>query len=126
MTNQEAVQLAQRVFTPNARQQPIELVRGQGVHVWDAEGRRYLDMIGGVAVTILGHSHPALIEALHTQADLLWHSSNLFYNQPSLNLAERLCQLSFAKRVFFCNSGTEANEAAFKTARRYHWARGDR
>jgi acetylornithine/N-succinyldiaminopimelate aminotransferase len=125
MTNAEAVLLAQRVFTPNAKQQPIALVRGRGVHVWDADGRRYLDMIGGIAVTPLGHGHPAVAEALSAQADRIWHASNVFFNEPALRLAERLCDLSFAERVFLCNSGTEANEAALKVARRYHHLRED-
>jgi acetylornithine/N-succinyldiaminopimelate aminotransferase len=125
MTNAEAVSLGQRVFTPNSKQQPVALVRGKGVHVWDADGRRYLDMIGGIAVTPLGHGHPAVVEALRAQADRIWHTSNVFYNEPALRLAERLCELSFAERAFLCNSGTEANEAALKVARRYHHLRGD-
>ncbi len=125
MTNAEAASLAGRVLTPNSKQQPIVLVRGKGVHVWDGDGRRYLDMIGGIAVTPLGHGHPAVKEALFAQAERIWHTSNVFYNEPALRLAERLCALSFAERAFLCNSGTEANEAAIKVARRYHHARGD-
>jgi acetylornithine/N-succinyldiaminopimelate aminotransferase len=122
MTNREAVELGQRVLTPNYRQQPIELVRGLGVHVWDAEGRRYLDMLGGIATCALGHCHPEVVAALKRQADLLWHVSNVFYSEPSLRLAEQITRVSFGKRVFFCNSGAEANEAALKLARRFHFS----
>jgi acetylornithine/N-succinyldiaminopimelate aminotransferase len=125
MTNAEAVALGQNVLTPNSKQQPVVLVRGKGIHVWDGDGRRYLDMIGGIAVTPLGHGHPAVTEALREQSERIWHTSNVFYNEPALRLAEKLRELSFARRVFLCNSGTEANEAALKIARRYHHLRGD-
>lgn len=94
-------------------------VRGKGSRVWDQEGREYVDFTGGIAVNVLGHSHPALIEALNTQANKLWHVSNLFTNEPALELAKKLTQATFADRAFFCNSGAEANEAALKLARRY-------
>jgi acetylornithine/N-succinyldiaminopimelate aminotransferase len=123
MTNLDAVALGKRVFTPNYRQQPTDLVRGLGVYVWDVEGRRYLDMLGGIATCALGHCHPEVVAALKRQADQIWHVSNVFYSEPSLRLAEELCRLSFGKRVFFCNSGAEANEAALKLARRFHFSR---
>lgn len=101
--------------------QPAEIipVRGQGSRLWDQQGREYLDFAGGIAVTVLGHAHPKLIAALTEQAGRLWHLSNVMTNEPALRLAQRLVELSFAEKVFFCNSGAEANEAAFKLARRW-------
>ncbi|MFP6610085.1 MAG: acetylornithine transaminase [Deltaproteobacteria bacterium] len=97
---------------------PVALVRGEGCRVWDEDGRSYLDMMAGIAVSALGHAHPGLVRAISEQAATLLHTSNLFYNEPSARLAEQLVNRSFASRVFFCNSGTEANEAAIKMARR--------
>jgi acetylornithine/N-succinyldiaminopimelate aminotransferase len=94
-------------------------VRGEGSRVWDQDGRMYIDFAAGVAVTSLGHCHPALIRALTDQATTIWHVSNWFTNEPALRLARRLVDHTFAERVFFCNSGAEANEAALKLARRY-------
>jgi len=97
------------------------LVRGQGVEVWDADGKRYLDGLGGIAVNSLGHAHPALVAAVGNQIGTLGHISNFFASQPQVDLAEKLLEISHApagSRVFFTNSGTEANEAAFKMARR--------
>lgn len=116
---------AGRVFTPNYRPAPIVLERGEGVFVYDRSGRRYLDLVGGIAVSALGHNHPRLVEALTRQAARLIHTSNLYYNRPSIELAERLVELSFGDRVFFCNSGAEANEACIKLARRHAYARGE-
>jgi len=93
-------------------------VRGQGSRVWDQEGRDYIDFGGGIAVTSLGHAHPALIAALTEQAGKIWHLSNIYTNEPALRLADRLVRNTFAERVFFANSGAEANEAALKLARR--------
>ena len=94
-------------------------VRGEGSRVWDQNGRMYIDFAAGVAVTSLGHCHPAMIRALTDQACTLWHTSNWFTSEPALRLAQRLVDHTFAERVFFCNSGAEANEAALKLARRY-------
>jgi succinylornithine transaminase family protein len=94
-------------------------VRGEGSRVWDQDGRMYIDFAGGVAVTALGHCHPAMIKALTDQACTIWHVSNWFTNEPALRLAKRLVDHTFADRAFFCNSGAEANEAALKLARRY-------
>ena len=94
-------------------------VRGEGSRVWDQHGRMYIDLASGVAVTALGHCHPAMVRALEAQARTLWHVSNWFTNEPALRLAKRLTDATFAERVFFCNSGAEANEAALKLARRY-------
>ncbi|QLF94912.1 aspartate aminotransferase family protein [Pseudomonas sp. ABC1] len=94
-------------------------VRGEGSRVWDQSGRELIDLSGGIAVNSLGHAHPKLIEALTEQAGKLWHISNIFTNEPALRLARKLVDATFADRVFFSNSGAEANEAAFKLARRY-------
>lgn len=94
-------------------------VKGKGSRVWDTAGKEYVDFAGGIAVTALGHCHPALVEALKTQGETLWHTSNVFTNEPALKLARKLIDATFAERVVFMNSGTEANETAFKLARYY-------
>ncbi len=94
-------------------------VKGKGSRVWDQQGKEYIDFSGGIAVTALGHCHPALVEALKQQGETLWHTSNVFTNEPALRLATKLIAATFADRVFFANSGAEANEAAFKLARHY-------
>ncbi|MFC3393981.1 bifunctional acetylornithine/succinyldiaminopimelate transaminase [Brenneria rubrifaciens] len=94
-------------------------VKGKGSRVWDQQGREYIDFSGGIAVTALGHCHPALVAALKQQGEQLWHTSNVFTNEPALRLASKLINATFADRVFFVNSGAEANEAAFKLARHY-------
>lgn len=93
-------------------------VRGAGSRVWDQSGRELIDLAGGIAVNVLGHCHPALVGALTEQANTMWHISNIFTNEPALRLAKKLVNATFAERVFFCNSGAEANEAALKLARR--------
>jgi acetylornithine/N-succinyldiaminopimelate aminotransferase len=107
------------VMMPTYGPLPLLPVRAKGCDVEDSEGRHYLDLAGGIAVNALGHCHPALIAALTEQANKLWHLSNVFTNEPALELAERLIELTFAERVFFANSGAEANEAALKLARRF-------
>ena len=97
---------------------PVEIVRGEGPWVWDDGGTRYLDLLCGISVTNLGHCHPAVVEAIRDQAGRLMHVSNLFYTEPAMRLAERLSTSSLGGKVFFCNSGAEANEAAIKLARR--------
>jgi len=94
-------------------------VKGSGSRVWDQHNNDYIDFAGGIAVTALGHCHPALIDALNKQSQKLWHTSNVFTNEPALRLASKLIDATFADRVFFANSGAEANEAAFKLARHY-------
>ncbi len=94
-------------------------VKGKGSRVWDQQGKEYIDFSGGIAVTALGHCHPALVAALKEQGETLWHTSNVFTNEPALRLATKLINATFAERVFFANSGAEANEAAFKLARHY-------
>jgi acetylornithine aminotransferase len=98
---------------------PITLVRGKGCRVWDEGGKEYLDFVGGIAVCALGHSAPLVSRALEEQSEILVHVSNLYYTRPQTELAQILVENSFADRVFFCNSGAEANEAAIKLARRY-------
>ena len=100
-------------------------VRGEGVNLYTDDGEKYLDFIAGIAVTSLGHSHPALVETLKTQAEQLWHTSNMFRVAGAEDLSRKICDRTFADRVFFTNSGTEAVEAALKTARKYHWSKGD-
>ncbi|ADC56287.1 bifunctional acetylornithine/succinyldiaminopimelate transaminase [Klebsiella variicola] len=94
-------------------------VKGKGSRVWDQQGKEYVDFAGGIAVTALGHCHPALVAALHEQGETLWHTSNVFTNEPALRLGCKLVEATFAERVVFMNSGTEANETAFKLARHY-------
>src|SRR3954462_6913383 len=108
-----------QVMVPCFAPAPFIPVRGEGSRIWDQAGRMYIDFASGVAVTSLGHAHPAMIRALDEQARKLWHVSNWFTNEPALRLAQRLIDATFAERVFFCNSGAEANEAALKLARRY-------
>jgi len=98
---------------------PVVIVRGEGARVWDIDGREYLDFVAGIAVCNLGHCHPRVVEALREQAGKLLHVSNLYYTQPQVELAQRICQHSFGTKVFFCNSGAEADEAAIKLARKY-------
>jgi acetylornithine/N-succinyldiaminopimelate aminotransferase len=109
---------------PTYPPRPVAFVRGEGVYLYDDAGNRYLDLVAGVAVVALGHCHPAPIEAFARQAATLGHVSNLYWNEPAVALAERLTTLSGLDRVFFCNSGAEANEAAIKLARRRGRARG--
>ncbi|MDS4022190.1 MAG: aspartate aminotransferase family protein [Candidatus Competibacter sp.] len=112
-------ELFDEFMVPNYAPAAIIPVRGEGSRLWDQEGREYIDFAGGIAVTGLGHAHPKLVAALTEQARKLWHVSNVLTNEPALELARRLCELTFAQRVFFANSGAEANEAALKLARKY-------
>jgi acetylornithine/N-succinyldiaminopimelate aminotransferase len=107
-----------QVMVPNYAPAAFIPVRGLGSRVWDQAGRELVDFSGGIAVNVLGHCHPALVGALTVQGNQLWHVSNVFTNEPALRLARKLVDATFAERVFFCNSGAEANEAAFKLARR--------
>ena len=105
-------------MVPNYAPAAFVPVRGEASRVWDQEGKEYIDFAGGIAVNSLGHCHPALVGALTAQANKLWHVSNVFTNEPALELAQKLVAATFAEKVFFCNSGAEANEAALKLARR--------
>ena len=125
MTTQELIAAAGKYLANTYARFPIVLVRGQGVRLWDSEGKEYLDFVGGIAVDALGHCHPRMVEAVRAQADTLFHVSNLYHIEPQIRLGKLLCELSFADRAFFCNSGAEANEAAIKLARKYakdHWS----
>ena len=106
-------------MVPNYAPLAFVPVRGEGARVWDQEGRERIDLTGGIAVTSLGHCHPALVRALQEQSERLWHVSNIYTNEPALRLAQKLCAATFAERVYFANSGAEANEACLKLARRY-------
>jgi acetylornithine/succinyldiaminopimelate/putrescine aminotransferase len=107
------------------RRAPITFVRGEGVRLYDSDGREYLDLLSGIGVASLGHAHPGLARAIADQASTLLHTSNLFYHPLQGELAERLANLSGLPRAFFCNSGTEAVEACLKFMRRYWYTRGE-
>ena len=117
--NDSTISLADRYMFQTYSRFPLTLVRGEGCRVWDEEGREYLDFVGGIAVCALGHSSPIVSRVLKEQSEMLVHVSNLYYTRPQMELARLLVENSFADKVFFCNSGAEANEAAIKLARRY-------
>ncbi|MGE0546428.1 MAG: aspartate aminotransferase family protein [Kofleriaceae bacterium] len=119
MNQAELLALADQVFVKNYRQQPIVLERGLGSEVWDRAGTRYLDMTAGIAVCGLGHSHPTFVARVTEQLGKLVHVSNLYWNEQQILAAKAITERCFASRVFFCNSGAEANEGALKLARRY-------
>jgi len=108
-----------RCFLPNYKPRDVVLDHGRGARVWDTDGNEYIDLGAGISVSSLGHQEPELVSALVDQAHRLWHTSNIYFNEPSVRLAEELVEATFAERVFFCNSGGEANEAAIKLARKY-------
>lgn len=116
---EQIIKEADKYMFRTYKRYPIVLVKGKGCKVWDVNGREYLDFIGGIAVCALGHSSPTVAEAIKEQVEKLVHVSNLFYTVPQVELSKFLVEHSFADRVFFCNSGAEANEAAIKLARRY-------
>ena len=110
MKQSELIEQGRKSLTPNYRPAPVVFERGDGVHLIDMEGKEYLDFAAGIAVCALGHAHPAVTDAIQTQAASLLHVSNLFFNRPSIELANKLIDISFADRVYFANSGAEANE----------------
>jgi predicted acetylornithine/succinylornithine family transaminase len=118
-TQAELLAIADQVFVKNYRQQPIVLERGRGCEVWDHAGTRYLDMTAGIAVCGLGHAHPTFTARMTEQLGRLIHVSNLYFNDQQILAAKAITERCFARRVFFCNSGAEANESALKLARRY-------
>ncbi|MEZ5463802.1 MAG: acetylornithine/succinylornithine family transaminase [Lysobacteraceae bacterium] len=119
-SSDDLIALGQQRWLPVYRPRDVVLDRGRGARLWDREGRDYVDFAAGIAVCSLGHADPELVAALTEQAGKLWHSSNVFYTEPPLRLAEELVAASrFAERVFLCNSGAEANEAAIKLVRRW-------
>ncbi|TET46499.1 aspartate aminotransferase family protein [Candidatus Aerophobetes bacterium] len=124
MDTQLAMQMDKKYVMQSYSRIPLVIDKGRGVRVWDKEGREYLDFISGIGVNAIGHCHPEILRALTHQAKRLLHCSNLYYIEPQANLARALCEVSFADKVFFSNSGAEANEAAIKLARR--WGKGKR
>lgn len=116
--------LEERYLMRTYRRAPVEFVRGEGTSLWDAEGNEYLDFLAGISVCSVGHCNPEVVEAVREQAGRLMHTSNLFYTEPMVQLAERLAESSLGGRVFFSNSGTEANECAIKIARKHAHRRG--
>ncbi len=122
----EIMQRADRVIAKTYKRFPVVLSKGSGCTLYDTDGRSYTDFVAGIAVCNLGHSHPGITRALTAQAQVLWHVSNLYYTRPQVELADWLVKNSFADRVFFCNSGAEANEAAIKLARKYYQERGEK
>lgn len=119
MKTEELMAQSDKNIIGTYRRQPVVLVKGSGARVWDSDGKEYLDFVAGIAVCSLGHSNPKVVAALQRQAELLTHVSNLYYTEPQIRLAGMLVGNSFADKVFFCNSGAEANEAAIKLARKY-------
>ena len=119
MNSQQWIEKSDRYIMKTYGRYPIVPVRGEGCRLWDADGKEYLDFLGGVAVNNLGHCHPKVVAALKKQAAELIHCSNYYHIPQQIELAELLCQHSFADKAFFCNSGAEANEAAIKLARKY-------
>ena len=118
MTRAELQQLEREHVVRSYTRQPVEFVRGEGTRLWDDEGNEYLDFLCGIGVTNLGHCHPRVVAAVREQVGTLMHVSNLFYTEPAMRLAARLADGALGGRVFFCNSGAEANEAAIKLVRK--------
>ncbi len=119
MTEQVTRATFDEVMVPNYAPSAIIPVRGEGSRIWDSNDNEYIDFAGGIAVTSVGHSHPKLVETMREQAGKFWHVANVMTNEPALRLAKKLTEKTFADKVFFCNSGGEANEAAFKLVRRH-------
>jgi predicted acetylornithine/succinylornithine family transaminase len=120
----ETQTLEERYLMRTYKRGPVDFVRGEGVYLYDVDGKEYLDFLAGISVCSIGHCHPAVVAAVTEQTERLMHVSNLFYTEPMAKLAERLSDSSLHGRVFFCNSGTEANEAAIKVARKHAHGRG--
>ncbi len=131
MSTTPVVQFGARLLTPhphvmaNYARQEINIVRGEGVYLFDESDNRYIDLVAGIAVCALGHAHPRITRAIADQAATLVHCSNLYHHEPAGTLADRLAELSGFDAVFFCNSGTEANEGAIKLARKHAWRKGE-
>jgi predicted acetylornithine/succinylornithine family transaminase len=119
MDKKRLIEKTNRYIFPSYKRSPVVIAEGKGCTVWDVNGKEYLDFVSGIAVNNLGHRHPAVLKAIREQMQKLLHCSNLYYSLPQIELAELLIKNSFASRVFFCNSGAEANEAAIKIARKY-------
>ena len=123
-TSEQLRSVDDRYYLQVYRRQPVTLARGSGARVWDTDGREYIDALAGIAVNSVGHCHPKITHAICTQAGTLIHTSNIYTSEPQIRLAEKLAALSGLERVFFCNSGAEAVEGAFKLARKYAHSRG--
>ena len=123
-SNQELIKLTNKHVAKNYGRYPIGLVRGKGMVVWDASGKKYIDFVAGLAVDNLGHCPPSVVDAIRKQSGKLLHVSNLYHIEPQSQLAAELTRLTFANKFFFCNSGTEANETAIKLARRWFYDKG--
>ena len=123
--NKELLSIYEDVMLPNYAPANFIPDRALGSRIWDKNNKEYIDLGGGIAVNSLGHSNPILIKALNDQANKLWHTSNYLSNEPAINLAKKLTELTFAEKVYFCNSGSEANEAAIKISRKFHHDRGE-
>lgn len=121
MTNKDIAERGQKVVMNTYARFPIAPVKGKGSYIWDADGKQYLDFIGGIAVCALGHCHDELQQVIRQQTAALWHVSNLYWIEPQVRLAEKLIDISGMDKAFFCNSGAEANEAAIKLARKYFY-----
>jgi len=117
--SKKIVQLGQRYFVPNYQPREVVLDKGEGARIWDLDGNEYIDLGAGISVNSLGHQDPDIVEALTLQARKLWHTTNIYFTEPAVKLAEELANATFADQVYFCNSGAEANEAAIKLARKY-------
>ncbi|MEK6251728.1 MAG: aspartate aminotransferase family protein [Actinomycetota bacterium] len=124
MKLEELQALEERYVMQTYKRAPVEFVRGEGARLWDAAGKEYLDFLSGISVCSVGHCHPAVVEAVREQAGRLIHVSNLFYSEPAVRLAERLCESSLGGKAFLTNSGTEANECAIKLVRKHAHRRG--
>lgn len=125
-SNADLVALGRQRLYPNYKPAPLAMVRGRGCELFDADGRRWLDLCAGVAVDAVGHAHPVLVRAIAEQAASVMHVSNYFYNEPNIHLADELCRRTGFARALFCNSGTEANEALLKLARHHFWLAGQK
>jgi acetylornithine/N-succinyldiaminopimelate aminotransferase len=121
MKTAELIAASDHYIIGTYKRTPLVLVKGKGSRVWDSDGHEYVDFVAGIAVCSLGHAHPEVVAAIRKQAAVLTHVSNLYYTEPQIHFAKLLIENSFADKVFFCNSGAEANEAAIKLARKYAW-----
>lgn len=121
MNTSELMAASDQFIIGTYKRNPLVLVKGKGSRVWDCDGHEYIDFVAGIAVCSLGHAHPEVVAAIQKQAAVLTHVSNLYYTEPQIHFARLLVENSFADKVFFCNSGAEANEAAIKLARKYAW-----
>ncbi len=119
MTGKDIASLSDSYLMNTYGERIISVVRGEGTKVWDSSGKEYLDLIAGIAVSTLGHCHPRVVDAIRKQVEILIHASNLYYTEPQAELAKKLVANSFSDKVFFCNSGAEANEAAIKLSRKF-------